>query len=52
MLGLFRPLEEYVGPSSSIMDALRYFILFGYGLTFSLEFVYLPFAERDISTVV
>jgi hypothetical protein len=52
MLGLFRPLEEYVSPSILTVGALCFGVLLGCMLKFYLEFVYTPFAERDISIVI
>jgi hypothetical protein len=48
MLGLFRPLEEYVGPSILTVGALCFVVLLGCMLTFSLESVCLPFVKRDV----
>jgi hypothetical protein len=52
MLGLFRPLEENVGPSILTVGAPRFVFFLGSMLTFFLELVCLPFVERDISTVI
>jgi hypothetical protein len=51
MLGLFRPLEDYVGPSILTVVALCSVAFLGCMLKFSSEFVCLPFVERDISTI-
>jgi hypothetical protein len=51
VLGLFRPFEECVGPSSLSVGDLCFFVLLPSLLTFSSEFVYLTFVECDISTV-
>jgi hypothetical protein len=40
MLGLFRPVEEYVGPSILTVGALRFVVLLGRMLTFSLVLVF------------
>jgi hypothetical protein len=52
MFGLFCPLEEYGGPSILAVGALCFVVLLGCMLIFSLEFIYLPFVERDISTLI
>jgi hypothetical protein len=52
MLGLFRPLEKYVGPSILTVGALCFVVLLGCMLKFSLAFLYLPFEERAISTLI
>jgi hypothetical protein len=52
MLGLFRPSVGYVGPSISTVGALRFVVVLGSMLKFSLEFVYLPFVQRDVSIVI
>jgi hypothetical protein len=48
MLGLFRPLEEYVGPSILPVDAIS---LLRCVLKCSVEYFCLPFVGRDVSTV-
>jgi hypothetical protein len=52
MLSLSCPPEEYVGFYTLTMVALCFIIIFGPIFTSSLEFVYLPFVECDISTVI
>jgi hypothetical protein len=52
MLGLFHPLEEYVGPSIITVGILCFVVLLGGMLTFSFEFVGLTFAERGVFTVM
>jgi hypothetical protein len=52
MLGLFRPLEENVGPSILTVGALCFVVLLGFMLKISSEFVCFPFVERDVSTVI
>jgi hypothetical protein len=51
MFCMFRLLEEYVSPSLSIVDALCFVVLLDCMLKLSLEFFYLPFSERQVSTV-
>jgi hypothetical protein len=48
MLGPFRPLEEYVGPSILAAGAPTFIVLLGCMLTFSLEFVYQSFDKNLI----
>jgi hypothetical protein len=52
MLGLFRLLDEYVGPTTVNASTLCFVVLLSCTLKFSLEFVYLPFVERDVSIVI
>jgi hypothetical protein len=51
MLGLFRPLAECVGSLILTVGAILFVVLLGCMLKFPLEFVHLPFVERDTSTV-
>jgi hypothetical protein len=52
MFGLFRPLDEYVGPAILNVGALCFVFFLGCMLKFTLEFVCLPFVERDISCII
>jgi hypothetical protein len=52
MLSLFLPFEEYVGPTVLTVGVLYFVFLLSCMLTFSLEFVCLPFVEHDLSTVI
>jgi hypothetical protein len=48
MLGLFRRLEEYVGPFIFAEGAKCFVVLLGCMLKCSSEFVCLPLVERDV----
>jgi hypothetical protein len=51
MHGLFRPLEEYVGPSILTVGILRFVFFSGCMLELPSESACLPFLERDIAIV-
>jgi hypothetical protein len=52
MLGLFRPLEDCVGPSILTVGALPSVVFLGWVFKFSSESVCLPFLKRDTSTAM
>jgi hypothetical protein len=52
MLGLFRPLYEYAGPSILTVGVLCFIFILACMLEFSLESASLPFVVRDISSVI
>jgi hypothetical protein len=52
MLGLFRPLEEYIGPSILIVGDLRCVVFFSFMLKLSSKFISLSFVESGIVIVL
>jgi hypothetical protein len=52
MLGLFRRVEHYVGPIIIALGDLCFIALLSCMLKFSLNFVYFPLVETDITTVI
>jgi hypothetical protein len=52
ILRLFRPLEQYAGPSILTVGVLCFVFFLGWILKCSSETACLSFAERDIFTVI
>jgi hypothetical protein len=52
VFGLFRALEEYVGPSTLAVGVLYFVSFSGYMLVFSSESACRPFVARDIPIVI
>jgi hypothetical protein len=51
MHGLFRPLEEYAGPTILTVGSLRFIFFSRCMFELSSGSAYIPFLERDISIV-
>jgi hypothetical protein len=51
MLGLFRPLEKYVGPQIVTVSDLCHVLLLGCVLKFSSKFVCIPFVEYNFIVI-
>lgn len=52
MIGLFCALEKYVGPSTFSDDVLYFVVLLNCMLKFSLDFIYIPFIDCDVSAIL